>query len=250
MERVNPVSNPPVRPEMSPSPPITFPTFKKIALIGSLILFIIILSSIAAYLVIKSQSRSRILINSPLPSAQSSLSPLSTQSSPQVSVESNNSLPTNILTYTFHNDWQTYSDSIAGFSFQYPPRHKFAEIPIEGKSVYVLNCFDSPQQKDLCTSAFTIDIYKDYNGGSRRQWLNEKFSVYKPYYMNWVIDRVSALVAIEGNPGGSSGLFIAIPKNKTMILFTASFVAWDPNTGKLPDLSYYNQILSTLKFLD
>ena len=132
-------------------------------------------------------------------------------------------LPTETLVYKQQPDWQTYTDNVVGFSFQYPAENN--------------------------KLANSVQIYNDYDGSSRREWLKKKFSGYQPYYMNWVIDGANALVAIEGNTGGSSGLLIAIPKNKTMIVFSASFVAWDPQTDKLPDLSFYKQILSTFRFI-
>lgn len=161
-------------------------------------------------------------------------------------------LPTETLRYQPNSSWSTFTDNVAGYSIQYPKGYKLGDGIREGENVYFLNCTakDPRTGGELCLSGFGLQIYYDFNQGSRRTWLNQKFPVYKPYYQNYIIDGKKALVAIEGNPGGSSALFIAIPNGSTMVVYTKTFVAWDPDTGKLPDLTYDKQILQTFKFTE
>ena len=161
-------------------------------------------------------------------------------------------LQTEVIEYSPKASWPSYTDRIAGFVVQYPPNHKLAENVMEGQSVDFLKCDGKGPNtgKMVCLPAFSIDIYHDYDGGSRRVWLTSKVPFYRPYYQNFVINGAKALVAIEGNPGGSSWVSVAIPRGSTMVVVSETGLSWDPDTGRLPDLSYLKQILSTFKFLD
>lgn len=180
--------------------------------------------------------------NSPTPSPTPSSSP--TPSKPK---DQSDDLLTDRIRYQPNLSWQTYQDTKAGLTIQYPPYYKLRE-KVEGDHADFLNC-SGPDGLGLCISGFSLQIYHDYNQGSRRAWLKSVYPpLYKPYFQNLIIDNKKALLAIEGNPGGSSALMVVIPKQKTMVMFSMSFVAWDPDTGKLPDLSFVKQILATFKF--
>jgi hypothetical protein len=157
---------------------------------------------------------------------------------------------TETIQYLPRSDWQTYTDSVAKFSVQYPPKHKLGEDEVPGKSANILSCgYPEPNTgEDLCLSGFSISIENEYDQGSRRQWFVNKFDPYQPYYLNWIIDGKNALVVIEGNPNGSSSMSVAIPNGSQMVVVTQSGVSWNPDTGVLPDLTYMKNILSTFQF--
>lgn len=158
-------------------------------------------------------------------------------------------LPTETISYQPNPSWQTYQDTQAGFTIQYPPYYELEER-VEGDHANFLNC-SGKEGPGFCTSGFRLLIYNNYYQGSRRAWLKRVYPpLYQPYFQNLIIDNQKALLAIEGNPGGSSALFVAIPNGTRMVVLTMSFVAWDPQTGRLPDLSFVKQILATFKFTD
>ncbi len=163
-------------------------------------------------------------------------------------------LPTATIKYSPKSDWQTYTDDLANYEIQFEPTSKVHEYPgatVMGESLSVTACrFKDPQGKEVCLTDYSIRVFNNYTGGSRRDWLQENLNAYKPYYMHWIIDGKNALVAIDGNPGGSSSLNILIPNGNQMIVFMVSGVAWDPDTGKVPDLAYEKSVLSTFKTID
>jgi hypothetical protein len=161
-------------------------------------------------------------------------------------------LITEIIDYEAKPSWSTFTDAVVGYEVQYPLEHKLNDESKEGARAYFNNCgTENPETGEkICTAGFSIGSYDDYKGGSRMVWLNSKFSIFKPYYQNFVVDGRKALIAIEGNPGGSSSLFVAIPNGSRVVVLMTDFYAWDPNTGKLPDLSYIKDILSTFRFTD
>ena len=90
-------------------------------------------------------------------------------------------LPTETISYSPKTDWLTYTDNIAKFKIQYPPKHKLGDEITEGSNIYFLNCGgkDPKTGDELCLSGFSIDVYNDYTQGSRRIWLNSKIPFYK-----------------------------------------------------------------------
>jgi hypothetical protein len=155
------------------------------------------------------------------------------------------------INYSPKSDWQIFVDDLAGYEIQYAPTSKVHEYPgatIKRESLSIVACrFKDPKGNDACLTDYSVRIFNNYTGGSRRVWFQENIDSYKPYFMNWMIDGKNALVAIDGNPGGSSSLNILIPHGNQMIVFMVSGVAWDPDTGKVPDLTYYKTVLSTFK---
>lgn len=158
-------------------------------------------------------------------------------------------LKTETISYKPDSSWSTYTDKVAKFTIQYPPEHKVSDASKEGQEVYIWSCgFNDPNRGKICSGGFSLRIYNDYDQGSRREWVSKKFAPYKPYYLNWIIDGKKALVMIEGNPGGSSSMLVAIPNGSQMVVYSKGFVSWDPDTNKLPDLTYQKNILSTFRF--
>lgn len=201
------------------------------------------------------QSKNQVISQTPqsIVTSKTTLTPLitpkPTDSTKVVNKDKDEELKAEIFSYKQNPSWATYSDKVAKFTVQYPPEHKVADASIEGKEISFWNCgLNDPNRGKVCLSGFTLKVYNDYDQGSRRVWLNTKLQLYRPYYQDLIIDGKKALMAIEGNPGGSSDIFIVIPNGSMMIVYNAGMVAWDPDTSKLPDLTYHKQVLSTFKF--
>lgn len=162
--------------------------------------------------------------------------------------------PSETIKYAPKSDWQSFIDNVAGYEIQFAPTSKVHENPgatVMGESLSITACrFKDPQGNEVCLTDYSIRVFNNYTGGSRRVWLQENLDTYKPYFMNWIIGGKKALVAIDGNPGGSSSLNILIPHGNQMIVFMVSGVAWDPDTGKVPDLAYEKSVLSTFKIIE
>lgn len=141
-------------------------------------------------------------------------------------------------------NWQTYSDTKAGFSVQYPPNHKVNE-KLEREKVTFLNC-----GSDFCSDGMAITIYNDYDGGSRRVWLSKKFdlSTYNPYYEDLYVAGVNALFVATRDPASNNTVFVVIPKGNKVYLYTAQGDAIPPS--QTPNLNKHQEILSTFKFTE
>jgi hypothetical protein len=159
-------------------------------------------------------------------SSTPSLTPTSSDDSPSLPITSTpTGLQTETLSYTPQPLWSTYTDSVSGFSIQYPSDYIADDNNQEGKSAAFIYCPEELKAQKKCVSRFTLSIHNNYEGGSRRVWLKENFDPYQPYYKNLIIGGQKALLAIEGNPGGSSSMMVAIPKGSTMITYSKSWVA-------------------------
>ena len=95
-----------------------------------------------------------------------------------------------------------------------------------------------------------ITVYKDYNGGSRREWLNNKFdlSTYDPYYEDINVASTNALVIVTRDPGSNNTVFVVMPRGNKIYLYTAPGAAIPPT--QKPDLSQDKKILSTFQFTE
>jgi len=145
--------------------------------------------------------------------------------------------------------WQTYTDSQAEFSVQYPEKQKLGDSS-PGKSVYFLSCLDDPQRGEICLTGYQIFVYDDYDGGSRREWYTRKFNEpYRPFYQDVIVAGVKALIIMDGNTGGSTGSFVLIPRGNKIYFFSFPF-GWNPDTKEKSGLDFIKQILSTFRFLE
>jgi hypothetical protein len=106
-----------------------------------------------------------------------------------------------------YTGWQTYTDSRAGFSIQYPPDSKVNDKQ-EGKYVYFTN--------------FRITVHGNYDGGSRREWLNSKYdlSTYKVTTEEISVAGLNVLIVKVSDPGSMGSTFVVIPNGSTVYLFS------------------------------
>lgn len=152
------------------------------------------------------------------------------------------------IIYKPDSTWQTYTDTTARFSIQYPSNYKLNDV-VTGKSVNFLNCGQSTAGP-ICTTGYSVNVFDDYDGGSRRAWLNRKQPGFliEPYFQDALVAGSKALIAMDGNTGGSTGSFILIPKGNRMYLFVFPF-GWNPETKEKSGLDFIKQILSTFRIL-
>ncbi len=138
-------------------------------------------------------------------------------------------------------DWLKYEDNGAGFSVKYPDYYQLNdEATQKGSKASFLNC-----SGPYCGAGFTITLYDDYSGGSRREWLAEKFdlSTYELTYEEIGVDGVNALV-VNADDSGSNGMtYVVIPGGGSQI-----FLLTKTSGGESND--FLNQILSTFEFTD
>lgn len=186
----------------------------------------------------------------PTPTSEVVITPAPEPTVAEVSQPSPSPVSIEKIPYKSISSWQTYTDSQANFSVQYPENYKL-QNPIPGKSVNFLSCLTDPQRGEICLSGYSITIYDDYDGGPRRAYFEKKrpnFLV-EPYYQDVSVAGIKTLVIMDGNTGGSTGSFILIPKGNKMYFFDFPF-GWNPDTKEKPGLDFIKQVLSTFRFLE
>lgn len=177
-------------------------------------------------------------------SPQPSLSPtVVTTSKPTVAPVSNGE----IIAFNPNPAWPTYTDTKAKFTVQYGPQGKISSSE-EGKEVTFLACTTDPKltngRDELCLQGFSIRIFDDYNGGSRREWLinkNPSINSYDLSFEEVVVSGVNSLMVFADDPASMSFAYVLMPKNNKMYEL---FYRGGKKSGDL----LKTQILSTFKF--
>jgi hypothetical protein len=174
--------------------------------------------------------------NIPVTNEDVTASPSLTTSTPNATNSLSPEPQPSTTTYNY-TGWQTYSDSKAGFSIQYSPQYKL-NTKEEGKNVNFLFCGSGN-----CVSGFSIGLHTDYNGGSRREWLNSKvdLSTYDVTYEDYNVAGVNALIVKASDPGSMGTTYVVIPKGNKVYLYSES-------SGQ-ESTSGTKTIISTFKFL-
>lgn len=169
----------------------------------------------------------------PTPSLEPTPTP---QSSP---VASSSSTPKKVTkSTTDYTGWQTYRDTQAGFSIKYPADHKTVDANVvAGKSVSFTNC-----ALGTCSTGFSIEIYNDYTGGSRREWLGTKFdlSTYQVTYEDYSVAGVNALIANVSDSGSTGAVYVVIPKGNRVFLVSRGASGVDYLKSKLDTFAFLN----------
>lgn len=168
-----------------------------------------------------------------------------TQSQNVTPTTSETKLTTETVTYVLNTNWQTYADNPAAYELRFPPGYERGSSSEVGKNLYILNCTGGN-----CSSGYSVAIYNDYNGGSRRTWFNSKHpdSLVNPYYENLVVQGVNGLLIMDGNTSGSTGSFVVVPRGSKVYEFSFP-TGWNPQTGEKSGLPFIKEVLSTFKFL-
>jgi len=155
-----------------------------------------------------------------------------------------------VIDYEPMSSWQTYTDSEANYSVQYPESFILGGSNL-GRNAYFNSCLDDEKLGRICLTGFSIVVFDDYDGGSRRVWYEKEHPDFliDPYYEEVIVDEVKTLIIMDGNSGGSTGSSVLIPKGNNM--YEISFPSgWNPETGEKAGLEFFKQVLSTFKFLD
>lgn len=153
---------------------------------------------------------------------------------------------------------KTYTDTIAKFSFQYSTAKNATGARMElgtyeyGKKVTMKNCFVPAQQsKEICQNLYSISVFNNYDGGSRRVWLSENAVAYAGcgrYYKDITVSGKNALIST--GPCGSWGeTFVVIPNGKQMIMYSADHNARDEKSGEIKLPEWLNSSLKTFRFI-
>lgn len=197
-----------------------------------------------------SSSQLVILVPSPSPSVK-----------PSVTQEAAN--PAISIKYMPKSDWQTYTDEVAKFSFQYNPTpigqyssHQSLGKYQPGQNVMISGCNTPPKGLtsgyEVCLGLYEFLVYNNYDGGSRRDWYNKNFNIQPScslYYSDLSIAGKNALL-VTNDCSSWGETSILIPNGSQMIFFTKSGYIRDDKTGKITLPDQIQETLSTFKFLN
>ena len=164
-----------------------------------------------------------------------------------------------IIKYSPVSTWQTYTDSVSGYSIQYndqptPPYNYSVEVAKNQPGTFV-TCHIATSgefaNKKICPNWFTIKTYTDYDNGSRRDWWTKKFppdSTCPNYYQDLTIGGKNALMGTNDCASWGSTFYL-IPKNaSTMVVISMYGYARNNKTGEISVNKDFLPILSTFKF--
>lgn len=189
----------------------------------------------------------------PVSTSQTSISPTQSVAKTTISptptvINETADLKAEIIYFKQDPSLSTYTDNKAKFSVQYGANGKIASSE-EGKEVSFLSCIKDPKltngKDELCLQGFSIQVYDDYNGGSRREWLLNKNSNLKTYELSYedvVVSGVKTLIVSADDSGSLSWTYVLMPKNNKMYQL---FYPGGRNTR-----DNVKGVLSTFKFLN
>lgn len=246
MEQANPMPNPATPPQIPVNPPasqpVNTPSSNKPVLIVLLVVGLVVLSSLATYFILKSQSKPQAPVSSP-----STIQPSSTQPSTVIPSPSSPVDPT--------AGWKTYEDKAAGVSFKYPSDW-YAKALSGTFSVFLENRpFEIASATEFLTS-IQVGFNEAVNTVTNKKFIQEKtleegLERYKQLY-----DQNS--VKIENTTVGGKraaqisgelvGMFQGEYAENTLVQLDNKLlhVFLAPNKKEFKNI--YDQILSTFKF--
>jgi hypothetical protein len=177
-------------------------------------------------------------------------------------------LPAIRIYYQNKKDWATYIDLKGGFSFQYEnnpsgPAKFYEKINDfkEGEFVDVFSCF-TPNEgpfagNENCSFEYTVKVYYNYTGGSRRIWLinNLPFekecdiSLYPRYYADVYLGNKRGLLYTSECEGSFGVTYLLFPKaGSKMIVVLKDSHSIDLDKKKIKINDFFYETLSTFKF--
>lgn len=161
------------------------------------------------------------------------------------------------IPYNPKADWQIYTDEIAKFSLQYntiPTQqynsHQSLGNNQAGKSVMIMSCNTPPNKQEVCLEQYTITVYTNYTGGSRRDWMSKNIHDYpncQRYYADVSVAGKNALLATS-NCSSWGETYILIPNGSQMIVLLTKGYSRNDTTGKITLTAWVYEALSTFKF--
>jgi len=161
-------------------------------------------------------------------------------------------LSTKVINYNQIEGWESYENISGGYSIQYDPKAYQVEDKDETNPKFAvidslkLVCIIKPPLK-TCQSQILIQTFSDYNGGSRRQWLDiPAHSSYKIlYYEDTMVGNIKALIAMSDH-----FTYIAIPFANKMILITMDTAFYNPEEQRQVGMEEVYRFLSGFRFLN
>lgn len=165
------------------------------------------------------------------------------------------------IQYASKANWQTYTDEVSGFSIQFNTNpvqpynsHQSLGLQQQGKSVSVNGCNTPPNGptagKEVCLEQYSIEIYNNYNGGSRREWFNQNFNNdpnCQKYYSDLSLANRNAMI-ITSDCSSWGETSVLVPNGSQMIFFTTKGYSRNDSTGKIALSDWLQGALSTFKF--
>nr|OGC90186.1 MAG: hypothetical protein A2V48_01485 [Candidatus Amesbacteria bacterium RBG_19FT_COMBO_48_16] len=161
------------------------------------------------------------------------------------------------IKYSPKSGWETYTDEVAGFSFQYnttPTQpynfHQALGNNQAGKSVSIMSCNTPPNNHEVCLEQYTATIYSNYSGGPLRDWMSKNINDYpncQRYYTDVAVSGKNAMLATS-NCSSWGETYVLLPSEPQMIVFLTKGYSRNDNTGKITLQKWINEALSTFKF--
>jgi len=171
---------------------------------------------------------------------------------------STTTIPSITIKYSPKTNWQTYTDEIAKFSFQYninpaQPHNSHQSLGNNeaGKSVMIMGCSTPPNAQDVCLEQYTVTIYSNYNGGSRRDWMSKNINDYSDcqrYYTDVSVAGKNAMISTSDCSSWGE-TYILIPNGSQMIVFLTEGYSRDNTTDKITLQDWIREALSTFRFI-
>lgn len=170
------------------------------------------------------------------------------------------------INYSPKSELETYTDDIAKFSIQYQKAVKqpnsyhqiLGSNTKAGGEVTIQSCH-TPQDslgpgKEVCLGQYTLKIYNNYDGGSRRTWLSKNFEYYfnskcQKYYADILIAGKNALLATS-ECGYFGETYILVPNGSQMVVFSTEGYSRENSNGKIFLGDFIKNALSTFKFIN
>ncbi len=155
--------------------------------------------------------------------------------------------------------WETYTDPDAGFSVQYRTAPegtlgffmRYTNVE-PGKGVKIETCHQAPDKGTACIQYYTVHVYNNYDGASRRAWLQNSnlpgTAQCALRYADVYMAQKNALLA-TGECGSWGLTYILVPSGNRMYVFELDWYSFDVETQQIVVRDDYREILSTFRLL-
>lgn len=194
------------------------------------------------------------------PTEPADLVPSPAETKPQTEIDSLRQLS---ISYSPNPNWETYTDSAAGFSLQYPAAptglynfHQAISNAEPGKGL-TLNTCNTPTTgpgagQEVCLKTYDLTVYSNYAGSSRREWFTQNLTSYpdcQVYFADLTLAGQNALVATS-NCSSWGETYILIPDGSRMLALTVQGYSRNATTGIISLSAALEETLSTFRLLN
>ena len=115
----------------------------------------------------------------------------------------------------------------------------------------IMGCSTPPNAQEVCLEQYTVTIYSNYNGGSRRDWMSKNINDYSDcqrYYTDVSVAGKNAMISTSDCSSWGE-TYILIPNGSQMIVFLTEGYSRDNTTDKITLQDWIREALSTFRFI-